>query len=102
MKVDKILLDEADKVKSAIEIPFENKRMVMQTTPFKGHTLFEINCTTNEIYPAKFEETTAEITGKVHRKIIINENCLYISCLNKKSAFKKYIKWLSEKLTNTK
>jgi hypothetical protein len=65
-------------------------------TPYKGHTLFELNCDTNEIVKAKFEEVNANIKGAVRKKVIIKPNCLYISCLNEKSARKKFAKYMFE------
>lgn len=102
MKADQIILEEADKVKQEIQIPYESKKLLMQTVPFRGHTMFEINCTTTEINPVQYEETSAQLNGVIRKKIIIHDNCVYISCLNKKSALKKYIKWLHQKLTQKK
>lgn len=98
MKVDQLILEEGVKENIIIDKPYEKKRMIMSTVPFKGHTFFEIDCMTGKIEKAKFEETTADLDGATHKKVLIHENCVYISCLNKKSALKKYTKWLHEKL----
>lgn len=98
MKPDKIIFDVPDKLEVVQQIPVESKKIIDSITPFKGHTLFEINCSTGEVKEAKYEEVNASfVNGAVKRKVIINDNCLYISCLNKKSALKKYSKWIFER-----
>jgi len=97
LRPDKIILDEADKFGVIKQIPDETKKLVASITPHKGHTLFEINCTSGEILPAQYESLNADINGAVKRKVLTKENCLYISCLNKKSAQKKYLQWLISK-----
>ncbi len=113
MKADQIILQEQDKLNVVAEIPIKREQVIGNTTMFKGHTMYEINCTTGEITEAEFKEERAEIvpvydinfgqqigtTTKKVKDILTKENCLYISCLNKKSALKKYIKWLHQKLT---
>lgn len=64
----------------------------------KGHTMFEINCTTGEVVPATFQSTNATFGGGVKRKILCNENCLYVPCLNIKNAKKKFTRYLLENL----
>lgn len=98
MKPEQIINDEADKLQVVQQIPDESKKLIDSIVPYKGHTLFEINCTTGEINVATYEEITANFTtGGVRKKVIIQPNCLYISCLNKKSAAKKYLNWLIQK-----
>ena len=98
MKPDRIILDEADKIQTIQEIPDESQKLIDSITPYKGHTLFEIDCNTGEITVAEYEEVNASfIACGVRKKIIIKPNRLYISCLNKKSAKKKFINWLIEK-----
>lgn len=68
--------------------------------PHKGHTLFEINTITFEIKKAIFRTKDAcylkAIRGELFSKkdVIMNENCVYISALNEKNAFKKLFKEL--------
>ena len=98
-----VILDEVDKLQIEQTIPDESQKLVGSIQPFKGHTLFEINCTTGIIDIAKFEEINASFqTGAVKRKVIVNPNCLYVSCLNKKGAAKKYLNWLIEKTIQSK
>ncbi len=96
-KVDEILLKERDDAKQEVVIPAETHTLIGSIVPFKGHIMFEINCTTGEITPAIYEEINATLKGGVKRKIITKENCLYISCLNKNSAEKKFQKWFFER-----
>lgn len=78
----------------------KEQKLVGRIIPYKGHTLFEINCTTGEInepeYMVEAIKYESAIKGQFvkARKIITKENCLYISCLNKKIAKKKFIKYL--------
>ena len=103
MKPDRVILEETDKLQVEQTIPDESQKLIASVSPYKGHTLFEINCTTGTITPAKYKEVNASFqTGAVKKKIIVNPNCLYISCLNKKSAAKKYLNWVIEKTIQNK
>lgn len=102
MKIDKLILDEADKLSVIQEIPIKSEILVDTTKPFRGHTLFEIDCSTGDILPAEIEQINATLNGGVRKKVIIKPNCLYISCLNKKSAQKKYLKWFIEQTIKNK
>jgi len=98
MKPDRIILDETDKLQVVQQIPDKTQLLIDSIIPFKGHTLFEINCSTGEILKAEYEEINAGfINGNVRKKILVKPNCLYISCLNKKSAKKKYLNWVIQK-----
>ena len=49
--------------------------------PKKGHTLFEVDLGNNTFQKAKFE-----VDSKTHsKKVVIQKNCIYISCLNEKN-----------------
>lgn len=94
-------LPEEIKLHSQKQIEKQHK-LVNQIIPFKGHTLFEINCTTGKIEEPEYEMVAADYQEAVNgedgkrRKIIVKENCLYISCLNKTNAKKKFLKYLLE------
>ena len=91
------------------QVDYEKKHLGT-TRRYNGHIVFEINCTTGEISEAEFKEEkvvlvpetclyTGATTGNTSvmvKDIDCKENCLYISALNKKSAQKKYFKWLIE------
>ncbi|MBP9720571.1 MAG: hypothetical protein KBD02_04850 [Bacteroides sp.] len=98
MKVDKITPDNPDKLQVVQQAPVKTETLMDSIRPFKGHTLFEINCSTGNIIAAEYEEINATLHGGVKKKVIIKENCLYISCLNKKSALKKYTAWITDRL----
>ncbi len=103
MKPQKISFDEPDKLEVVQQIPVKSEKLVGKITPFKGHTLFEINCSTGEIIPATYEEISVGFkSAAAKKKVLTKENCLYISCLNIKSAKKKYFKWLIEKTMEQK
>lgn len=86
-------------VHSQKEIDKEQK-LVSRIVQYKGHTLFEINCTTGEIGEPEYKVDAVDFAsaakGEIRkaRKVVTKENCLYISCLNKKTAKKKFIKYL--------
>lgn len=99
MKVDKLILEEQDKLNVIQEIPVIKEELFTSVNPYKGHIMFEINCTTGTIEPATYQDISTNISNKeVRKKIITKPNCLYISCLNKKMAAKKYLKWAIENL----
>lgn len=86
----------------------KEKKLLGQIIPFKGHTLFEINCATGEIVEPEYKveaiKYESAISGSIRksRSVIVKENCLYISCLNKKSARKKFLKYLMSNSKNIK
>ena len=98
MKVDKIILDGQDKLNVSQETPVIKQELVHSMTSYKGHTVFEINCTTGTIEPAIYDEKNVDLKGNVRKKIITKPNCLYISCLNKKAAARKYLDWAAKNL----
>ncbi len=97
-KVDQIALDEQDKMEIVAQAPHEAQKLLESITPYKGHTLFEINTGTGVIIPAVYEAVVSQFNGVKRKKVLVKENCLYISCLNKKSAAKKYLKWIAERI----
>ena len=99
MKVEQLIQDNPDKLQVVQQVPVKTETMIDSIHPHKGHTLFEINCSTGEITPAKYEQIDGLFSGDgVRKKVFIKENCLYISCLNKKSALKKYTAWIADRL----
>ena len=98
MKVDNIILQDKDKLNVIQEIPVIKEELIHSMTSYKGHTVFEINCTTGTIEPVTYKEQNSDLGGNVRKKIVIKPNCLYVSCLNKKSAAKKYMEWAAKNL----
>lgn len=98
MKVEKIIPDSQDKMEVVQQVPVTTSKLIDSIVPYKGHILFEIDCSTGEIKEAKYEEINATISGAIKKKVFVKENCLYISCLNKKSALKKYTAWMADRL----
>lgn len=98
MKVEQLIQDNPDKLQVVQQVPVKTETMIDSIRPHKGHTLFEINCSTGNITAANFEEIDGLFSGGVRKKVIVKENCLYISCLNKKSALKKYTAWIADRL----
>jgi len=79
------------------EVTQHDKQFVGTIHPHKGHKLFEINLKKETIDEAKFEEVPFIFSEDVDkqkkkRKLIINEDCIYISALNRKNAVKHLVK----------
>ena len=51
--------------------------------------MFEINLITKEINKAKFKEVAFVLGGENRLEVNKQEDCIYISALNKKNALKK-------------
>lgn len=65
--------------------------------PCKGHTLYELDLRTMLIVEAVFESINAGLNGAVRKKIVVRDNCLYASALNKQNADKKFHKMVGRK-----
>lgn len=66
--------------------------------PHRGHTLYQYNKVTKELIEAKFEEQELVIGAglkvqKPNKKVLVQENCIYVSALNKKNALKRINKY---------
>ena len=101
MKIEQVIQDSPDKMQVAQQVPVKTETLVDTIRPHKGHTLFEIDCSTGEINAAKYEQIDGVFSGEgVRKKVLIKENCLYISCLNKKTALKKFTAWVTNRIMN--
>lgn len=85
----------ADKLHISAEKPVKTQvKYLGSIIPKKGHTCFEINMKTKEIAVAQFDDSISSYSKAVKgdysikKKIIIKENCIYISALNKMNAIK--------------
>lgn len=88
-----------------VSVPQEKKTSLQKVSsirPHRGHTLFEFNFKTKELIKAEFETQTVRYDPKtggtvpLNKKVIINENCIYISALNKQNAVKKILRAISK------
>lgn len=104
MKTDKIILEEQDKMEVVATKPDKTQKLIHSIRPHKGHTLFEINPITGKCKEAVYEKTDVEFgkNGMVHKKVIRNNGCVYISALNKKNALIKFFKMVGRQMTNQK
>lgn len=77
------------------EIP-KVKQKVASINPCSGHSFFQLNKSTLEISLPAFEDVVVDITkpDRVVKKIVIKENHLYTSALNKKNAEKHFKKMI--------
>lgn len=100
MNPEKVILDNPEKTELHAQKQVEKHTLVNRITPHRGHTLFEINCTTGEIVEAEYEVESADFKAAamgqiaLKKKAIVKENCLYVSTLNKANAKKKFLKYL--------
>lgn len=68
----------------------------------RGLTCFEIDYVKNTIFPAEFKQELvfdANAIGKIRpvKKIITKNNCFYVMALNKKNAFKQFLKHVNNR-----
>lgn len=89
---------EGDGVKSEVVQQKQQEKqfvLVHRIHPHSGHKCFEYNTVTKEIRLADFKEESVsfeaaqrgEIAPK--RTVVIKENCVYVTALNKRNALKK-------------
>lgn len=85
-----------DKIENVKQVSIEKKTVFLGTLkPKKGHKMFEVNMKLKTIEPATFDDppllkfTDAQIGVKTaKKKITINQDCVYITALNKKNVVK--------------
>ena len=88
-----------DQIENVKQVEFKKQlRLTGRYIPQKGHTIFEVNRLTNQVVKAEYEDVKEidylaakkglfrQITTK---KVIVRDNCIYISALNIKNCFKK-------------
>jgi hypothetical protein len=70
-------------------------KFVNDLKPLKGHILWEINLKTMKVKEAEYKKTDTITWSEaikiyngedMHKEVIINQDCVYFSALNKKSA----------------
>lgn len=79
-------------------------KLLGQRRKIPGLTLFEYNVKTKELKKAEFKKEVHELKAltasnkdyQVRHKIAMNEDCIYLQCLNEKSAVKKINKVLGQ------
>ncbi len=88
-------------VKNNIEVSIEQEQKYQQKHigsihPHRGHTLFEVNLATGKIDTAEFQQKDYVVgsdlnSGEARKKVIMKQDCVYISALNKRNALKKFM-----------
>jgi len=76
------------------------KRQLLRTLkPHRGHTVFEYNTVTGKLSKAAFDEISADFSNpdSKRKSITVNKDCIYLSALNRKNAFKKLYRYLEVK-----
>lgn len=104
MKVDKVSLDERDKLQVVANKPVRTENFITSLKPHKGHILFEINPFVGTCVEAVYEKTDAVFPlsdkGNIakRKKVLAKENHVYVSALNRKNALTKFFKMAKEQL----
>lgn len=96
-------MKETTQIKNDLEIVSQVKQNQEKQTKFigrllpqSGHKCFELNIKTGVISLAKFKEEAINFDDakqgiiSTTKKVIINENCKYVTALNKKNAVKHF------------
>lgn len=87
----------ADKIENIKQVSIEKKNVFLGSLKNlkKNHKLFEVNMKLKTIVEATFDDppaikfTDAQIGAKTaHKKITVNQDCVYIPALNKKNVVK--------------
>jgi len=108
---------ESDKInqdKTEISKCAEIKTMpnfIGRITPHENHTLFEYNIKTNTLSKASFNKQDYIFSGinddglievsVLKKEVIVKEDCIYHSYLNKKNAIKGFSKMLKKEINPT-
>jgi hypothetical protein len=88
---------ESDKIENVKQTKQETQfNKIGSLKPKKNHKLFEINISEKTIVLAEFQKLDTAIKWEyavkglisVNKKVMIKENCLYISAMNKKNVIK--------------
>lgn len=91
------LFNTLDPAAKAQQVSEQKKTLLVGTIkPQKGHTCFEFNLSTGEIKPAIIQEVNSTLKGAVRKKVMVNENCIYTSALNKLNAQRKFLQALQK------
>ncbi len=93
-------------VKDEIKVHAEKEqekqtKLVYRMRPKQGHKCFQYDRDTNELTFAEFETVAVDFAAAtkgnmaLKKKLIVKENCIYVTALNKKNALKHVNKQLN-------
>ncbi len=86
-----------DKLEVSATAPIKKElKHIGSLKPHKGHTCWELDLKTGNVIPAVFDTAAVayESPTEIRKKLIVKENCIYATALNKKNAFKQFKKML--------
>ena len=95
LKLDKIEVEAIKPVKKEL-------KLLGSLKPQKGHTCFQLDLSNGEISIAEFESINFNYNyaykkgDGVKKKLIVKDNCLYATALNKVNAIKNFKRLLSK------
>lgn len=97
-ELEQKVTDEVQEVRQTKEE--RQEKFIGQILPYSGHKVFSLNKVTGELKEAKFTKIAIDFSdakaGQIsgHKRIDVEENCVYCSALNKKNAIKRFEKML--------
>jgi len=79
------------------QVKVDSKKHVGTVIPHEGHSVFEFNKVNFQLRKATLEDvstytmttTKGARTQTMRKRVKVNDNCFYISCLNAKNAIKQ-------------
>jgi len=89
---------------SAVKPVKKELKFLGSLKPKPGHTCFQLNLQTGEITVAEFQSAEAHYAKiaqgdkSVRKKLIVKENCLYVTALNKKNSIKHFKRLIASQL----
>lgn len=92
-----------DNIEIGAEQNKESKKVFINSIiPHENHTCFQYNTKTNALSKAEFKKQDVKIWdskdgiqhGAVKKEIIVDSDCIYVSCLNEENAVKHFSKIL--------
>lgn len=99
MKEFDLVNKDQTKISKEAEIKKENQYLGSHKMK-KGHTLFEINTITGEIFVAEYQTKDVVIgsdgTTSKRKSVMAKENCIYMSALNVKNLKRKLSKKIKD------
>lgn len=88
---DKIDTPETDKQEVQTPVPFERK-LIARKVLHRGMKLWKVEMATGKVELAPIKTSVVEVGGKVHHEVLYDRDHYYCEALNKKNAFRKFVR----------
>jgi hypothetical protein len=92
-------LNQHIKPEVAITKQAEQKKQVKllgSLRPQPGQQFYQLDISTAQITLAEFDSTSTDLYGKVHKKLILKDGCMYVCAINKTVAEKKFKRMITQ------